>query len=270
VAVSQSDLAILKFCLEQKFLTLLQVSKQFFPWNRKILNWPMKCVRKLVRRGLLKSERPAFCDKALYWVTPAGAKVLRRHGMSNGLKAISEIDTRTWEHDLCVTDVRLVFEKVIGIQDWVCERSLKQEKVKAKVPDGLATYRGKRLVIEVELNLKKKKYYEKTLKNTCIWDYPKETVLYMAANETDKKWLIKQAGGWSQIYVGILQEFIDIQDLVEFENADGKKFTIFSEYQGGVYFKASEELEDDEEDEIENASEDEDTSFEDNVDPLSA
>ncbi len=84
----------------------------------------MKCVRRLVNAGLLRTVRPSFCAQVLYVVTPKGVKFLRKNGLSTGLRAIEEIDERSWKHDLVVTEVRIIFERLIGCEGWICERAL--------------------------------------------------------------------------------------------------------------------------------------------------
>ncbi|MBI4000013.1 MAG: replication-relaxation family protein [Candidatus Omnitrophica bacterium] len=163
VTINIRDLALLQFCLEQKFMTLNQIARMFFPENQEVFNWPMKCVRKLVNEGLLYAEKPGFCEHALYRVTRKGAALLKKHDLTNGLGAIEKIDTRSWEHDLWVTDVRIIFYRRLGLKHWKAERLLKQENVKKKVPDGIMSFQDKDLIIEVERTLKKKEYYEKTL-----------------------------------------------------------------------------------------------------------
>jgi hypothetical protein len=191
MAINIRDLALLEFCHEQKFMTLIQIAKMFFPGNDKVFNWPMKCVRKLVREGLLVAEKPGFCDRALYRVTRKGAALLKKHGLGKGLGAIKRIDTRTWKHDLWVTEVRIIFSRMLGLKRWTPERVLKQVNVKKKVPDGIVSFQDKDLVIEVERTLKKKDYYRKTLQNTCIWQFSnEERILYLMADETDKRWLM--------------------------------------------------------------------------------
>lgn len=224
--INVRDLALLQFGLEEKFMTLDQIAKMFFPKNREVFNWPMKCVRKLVNEGLLYVEKPGFCKPALYRVTRKGAALLRQHDLSNGLGAIEKIDTRSWEHDLWVTDVRIIFFRRLGLKHWKAERVLKQENVKKKVPDGIVSFQGNDLIIEVERTLKKKEYYEKTLMNTCTREYRDETILYITANETDKRWLMKQAGGWVRIYFATITDLTEMKNSVTFFNAEGKKFIL--------------------------------------------
>ena len=227
VAINVRDLILLQFGLEQKFLTLDQIGAMFFPENREVFNWPMKCVRKLVKEGLLSVEKPGFCKPALYRVTGKGAALLRRHGQVTGLGAIEKIDTRSWEHDLWVTDTRIVFSRGLGLQHWKSERVLKQENIKKKVPDGVVSFKDKDLIIEVERTLKKKEYYEKILLDTCIRQFRnEEIILYIMANETDKRWLMKLAGGWVRIYFAMIKDLRELKDSVAFVNAEGKKFIL--------------------------------------------
>lgn len=53
--VTDRDLGILKMCLEQKFMTLFQISRMFFPESRNVFQVPMKRVRTLVKADLLKA-----------------------------------------------------------------------------------------------------------------------------------------------------------------------------------------------------------------------
>lgn len=226
VAINIRDLALLQFCLEQKFMTLDQIARMFFPENGNVFNWPMKCVRKLVNEGLLEAEKPGFCEHTLYRVTRKGVRFLKRHGLANGLGAIKQIDTRTWAHDFWVTDVRIIFHWKLGLKHWKAERMLKQEQ-DGKVPDGIVSFQDTDLIIEVERTLKKKKYYRKALLETCIRQFKDgEIILYIMANETDKQWLMKQAGGWVRIYFATITDLREIKDSMTFINAEGKRFTL--------------------------------------------
>ncbi len=227
MAINIRDLALLEFCLEQKFMTLDQIARMFFPETGKVFNWPMKCVRKLVHERLLVAEKPGFCKHTLYRVTTKGASLLRKHGLGGGLRAIERIDTRTWEHDLWVTDVRIIFYRILGLKHWRAERLLKQEQ-EGKVPDGIVSYSNTDLVIEVERSLKKKRYYEKTLLDTSIRQFrDEESILYITADERDMRWLMKQAKGWVRIYFATISDLTGMKDSVTFENAEGKKFTLY-------------------------------------------
>ena len=228
MVINVRDLLLLQFCLEQKFMTLDQIAKMFFPENREVFNWPMKCVRKLVNDKLLYVEKPGFCKPALYRVTRKGAALLRSHDLAKGLGAIEKIDTKSWEHDLWVTDVRIVFHRKLGLGHWKAERVLKQESVKQKVPDGVVSLKDTDLIVEVERTLKKKEYYEKTFLDSSIRQFREnEIIFYIMANDTDKRWLTKQAGGWERIYFATLEDLTEMKDSVSFVNVAGKEFLLY-------------------------------------------
>lgn len=165
-----------------------------------------------------------------------GVAFLKKHGLSGDLQAVKEIDRRYFEHDEWVTDVRIIFEKLLGIRDWIPERVLKKKNVRKKVPDGIITLHDIQYVIEVEKSLKNKRSYERILMETCITHYPEAVILYIAENETDKKWLMKQAEGWERIYFATIDDLMRMEWKVEFENAKGHMIEFGREHQGGAHF----------------------------------
>ena len=235
----KTDLAILKFALEQKFVTLMQVTRMFFPETEKIFNWPMKCVRRLVLEGYLKAERPGFCDAKLYYVSPKGEKLLRSNGCSGGLGAVKRIDARNLEHDLLVTEIRIIFEKLLCLMGWKSERLLRKELQKQKVPDGMVCGPdGINFVIEVERTLKRKEYYEKNFRKMCITEFPSENelILYIMANETEKKRLMKLAKSWDRIFFTTTREVLEMKYTLTFENSQSESFKLNRYGEGGVHF----------------------------------
>ncbi len=234
--ITKRDLLILWVCLEQKFITLLQIAKMFFPDSEDIFHRPMKRVRELVEAGYLSVVVLKVTSQRLYVVTLNGVALLKKHALSGGLRAVKGIDHRYFEHDEWVTDVRIIFEKLLGITDWIPERVLKKKNVRKKVPDGIVTLYGIQYVIEVERSLKNKRSYERILMETCITHYPEAVILYITENETDKKWLMKQAEGRERIYFATMDDLMRMEWEVKFENAKGHVIEFGREYQGGAHF----------------------------------
>ena len=174
--------------------------------------------------------------KRLYIVTPKGVKLLKKHKIFDDLRALKKIDHRSFEHDEWVTDVRVIFEKPLGIADWIPERVLKKKGVRKKVPDGIVTLYGIQYVIEVEKSLKNKLSYKRIFLETCITHYPEAVILYIAGNETDKLWLMKQAEGWERIYFATMDDLLRMEWEVAFENVKGHVIEFGREHQGGVHF----------------------------------
>ena len=205
--VTDRDLGILKMCLEQKFMTLFQISRMFFPESRNVWQVPMKRVRTLVKADLLKAVTLRVDAKRLYVATSRGVSLLRQKNLSGGLGALKELNDKTWEHDATVTDVRIIFKKLLDFKNWTPERVLKSANVRKKVPDGIVWNEKHRFIVEVELSLKNKRYYERAFNDMCIKHYPEGNILYIAGKESDKNWLMKQAGGWKRIYFTTMESF---------------------------------------------------------------
>jgi len=234
--IQERDLEIFRFCLEQKFLTLLQIAKMFFPKSRDIYHRPMKRVCELVSAGYLRPVRTKVSDKRLYMTTSEGVKLLKKQILSGGLRAVRDIDYRTFEHDEWVTDVRIAFERLLNLKGWVCERQLKKTSAKAKVPDGIIPGKNGDLVIEVEKTLKKKCYYERIFLEVYSRYRHEDVILYVMASETDKKWLMGKARSWERIYFVTMQDITEMGLELVCENATVLDIELPREYQGGVHF----------------------------------
>ncbi|OGW69386.1 MAG: hypothetical protein A2036_03515 [Omnitrophica bacterium GWA2_50_21] len=205
--VTDRDLGIVKMCLEQKFMTLFQISRMFFPESRNVWQVPMKRVRTLVKADLLKAVTLRVDAKRLYVATSRGVSLLRQKNLSGGLGALKELNDKTWEHDATVTDVRIIFEKLLEFKKWTPERVLKSANVRQKVPDGIVWNERHRFIVEVELTLKNKRYYERAFDDMCIKHYPAGNILYIAGKESDKNWLMEQASSWKRIYFATMESF---------------------------------------------------------------
>ena len=127
MVITKRDEGIMKMGLEQYFMTLVHISKMFFDKSRNVLEVPMKRVRELVNAGYLKTVRLRIGEKRLYVTTKQGVRHLKQKKLSSGLRAIKEVNDKTWEHEEMVTEVRIVFEKLLGFTEWIPERILKKK-----------------------------------------------------------------------------------------------------------------------------------------------
>jgi len=132
--------------------------------------------------------------------------------------------------------VRIIFERLFRIPDWIPERVLKKESFRKKVPDGILDDFDLRLIIEVERTLKNKAYYERVLKNTCEKDYREDTILYIMERESDKQWLMKQAKAWEPIFFITMEELVQMREGVAILNAEGRDIDLPRVHQGGALF----------------------------------
>ena len=221
--VTERDLLILKMCLEQKFMTLKQISRRFFPESQNMFQVPMKRVRLLVKAGLLKAEILRVDQKRLYMTTARGLGCLKRKGLSGGLGVVKELNVNTWEHDEWVTDIRLHFEQELGFGNWISERILKKGNIRKKVPDGMFPHDLCPFLIEAERHIKNKRYYEKVFSEMCIKHCREGLTLYIIEKESEKEWLMKEARGWNRIYFSTMKDFMQNWEQGAFENFERSK-----------------------------------------------
>lgn len=147
-----------------------------------------------------------------------------------------------------VTDVRIIFNRLLGFKDWTSERMLKKANRKKKVPDGVVSDGTHHFVIEVERTLKNKRYYNRIFTDYSIHYDPKYIILYITDNDSDMRWLMKQAEGWKRIYFVTMDKLIEMYYGITFINADGKEFRLDRIASGGVLFYDPEREEPEEDD----------------------
>jgi len=240
--VQKRDLEILKFCLEQKFATLLQIGKMFFPNSRDIFHRPAKRVCGLVNAGLLKAEQLRVCEKKLYVTTREGVKLLKQNNLESGLHAVDGLDTRTLEHDEQVTEVRIIFDRLLGLREWTPERILKQTAEKKKVPDGVVKYFKRKFAIEVERTLKNKRCYEKIFYSAFTRQEGVDGILYIMNSESDMKWLMNEAKDFREILFTTMESLNYMPyGYASFSNAAQGLIEMRREGGGSVHLKDSSE-----------------------------
>jgi len=226
-------------CQEQWFMTLLQIAMRFFKKSRDIQQRPVRRVRELVNEGYLRAMQLRIGEKRLYLVTEKGRQHLRKKKLPGGslrLLKRKNPNSLTWEHDEQVTNVRIVFQTLLGFKEWTPERILKKKTGRGKVPDGVASDGDFQFAIEVETSLKNKEYYRRVFPQFHAQYHHLTAILYVVKNETDMKWLMKQARRWDSIYFALLKDLMEMCDGVTFHNAEGWSFSLDRAYRGSVLF----------------------------------
>ncbi|HOG24000.1 MAG TPA: hypothetical protein PK590_05060 [Candidatus Omnitrophota bacterium] len=189
--ITERDTEILKMCLEQKFLLLRHIAKKFFPESLSMYKVPARRVNLLMRQGYLKAVKPRVGHDTLYLTTAQGVKHLRSLDLSNGLRPLDGVDLKIYEHDVWVTDARIVLERSPGLI-WTPERVLKHKTERRKVPDGLADDgRENSFVIEIERTLKSKRYYDRVLIDTWVKNEGISAFLYLVGKKSMVEWFKK-------------------------------------------------------------------------------
>lgn len=167
IILQDRDYKVLRYILEQKFLSREQVTKWFYksPFMSQVR------LRELGLLRYLKKETVALNSKDHFLIAGLGLRALAERGV-NGIRPASSIDIRCYFHDRTVTDIRLLFEDIRLAKDWKSERVLKAEngsflsarQAGKKIPDGMfLSPAGKRIAFELELVPKENKRYKKIL-----------------------------------------------------------------------------------------------------------
>lgn len=250
VVITQRDDLIMEVCLEQYFMTLIQISMMFFEKSRNVLQVPMKKVRELVNAGYLRTVRLRIGEKRLYVTTKQGVWHLKEKKLSSGLRAVKKVNGKTWEHEEMVTEVRIVFQKLLGFTEWIPERVLKKKSGGGKAPDAIASNGKQRFVIEAEASLKNKRRYKHIFTDLYVQFGREDAILYIVKDETEMKWLMNLAKDWERIYFTTLAEITKVYYGVKFTNAEGEVLYLPRLHKGGVLFFDPDEETDDESEEF--------------------
>ena len=216
--ITERDAEILKMCLEQKFLLLRHIAKKFFPESLSIYKVPARRVNLLMRQGYLRAVKPRVGHDTLYLTTAKGVKHLKSLNLSNGLRPLDGVDLKIYEHDVWVTDARIVLERSPGLI-WTSERVLKSKTERRKVPDGLADDGRKHsFVIEIERTLKSKRYYERVLIDTWVKNEGISAFLYLVERKSMIEWFKKLGHCPECFYFATMEELLKREGETAFVN----------------------------------------------------
>lgn len=215
--ITDRDIKILEFCQEQRYATLDQMVQAFFPDSRNKYKVPLRCINRLMLRGLLRSCKQGIGKPALYLAGLKGVMLLKERNPQNSLPYVKTVDWENCEQDLWVTDVRRIFEKS-GFK-WTAGRILKRHSPHKKFSDGKAEKDGHVFSIEVENSRKKHEKYQWIFRERCR-DRKDEHILYIVADEKTKAERLRQAKDHKRIYFAAMDELLTLEDATEFVNSD--------------------------------------------------
>ena len=156
--LTERDIEILEWILEQKYMTEDQIKRVFWKGTTEKSREAYIRLSELRKEGILQVLDPEIYRYFHYAVTKKGVKVLKRGGGNAGLKAIDQIDDMTFYHDKVVTEIRILFHEM-GYQGWFSERRLSKFGGYKRLPDGMLYYEGKSLAIEWEASQKARRRY---------------------------------------------------------------------------------------------------------------
>lgn len=178
--LTERDVELLGFLLDQKFASLEQVYFRFFDVRAKVtdelpqnLFVTRQRLQVLRRAGLITTEKVFSESKSLYLLTTLGFQIFRNRRPHDAFAfPARDVDFRNYDHDTKVNDCRIAIERTGKVMKWLPERRLRaqgfesefswSELPKELVPDGIfiSKKNGDRIAFEIETTPRKKSRYE--------------------------------------------------------------------------------------------------------------
>ena len=184
IYLQDRDLQILSYGLEQKFLTVEQVSRRFFHPKETSKNPHQSAyLRTLILQKFgMVALKPLLVGGKVVVTTDRGAGELDSRGRER-LEPVATVDYRYFEHDRRVTDVRIALESLNLAHSWRSERYLKSDYQVSRVPDAVFTLtNGQRVALEVEIARKGKDRYQKILGEYTGGKFGEVNLLFYVCN----------------------------------------------------------------------------------------
>ena len=177
--LTDRDLGIIGFLLDQKFASLEQLYFRFFDARKQVTD-PLPSNLHVTRQRLSVLRRAGFIStikvyseaKSLYLLTGQGFQVFQTRFPHDAYALpAKDVDFRSYEHDTKINDCRVAIEKTGKVMKWFSERRLRmqgfesqfsyQKLPKEIVPDGLfISSKGERIAFEIETSPRKKIRYD--------------------------------------------------------------------------------------------------------------
>ena len=166
------EMSLLLFALQQRYMTLAQVKRKFFPEERekdglKAFN----IVKRLLEESLIKTKDEKLGPDTLFLVTEAGRDLVVK--LNDGVKLPERqknIFQPVVKHDLLLTDLRIRFEQLNYVNRWGSENTLKEVPLFLRefqdLPDALVRKMdGRCYFLELEVSAKGPKQYRERIEN---------------------------------------------------------------------------------------------------------
>ena len=177
--LTERDLNLLEFLLDQKFASLEQIYFRFFdvrqlstellPNNLFVTRQRLQVLRKA---DLIKTEKVFSEAKSLYLLTYLGYQILQsKRPEAAYATPTKSMDFRSYEHDTRVNDCRIAIEKTGKVMAWLSERKIRMKGFTSEfaydklpkeiVPDGIfVSSKGERIAFEIECTHRQKRRFE--------------------------------------------------------------------------------------------------------------
>jgi hypothetical protein len=177
--LTERDVDILGFLLDQKFGSLEQLYFRFFDARQNVsdplppsLQVTRQRLSLLRQAGLISTVRVYSEAKSLYLLTNQGSQVFQgKRPLDAFTSPMKSVDFRNFEHDTKVNDCRVAIERTGKVMKWLPERRLRMKGFESEyswsslpkeiVPDGIfISSKGERIAFEIETSPRSKRRYE--------------------------------------------------------------------------------------------------------------
>ena len=196
--ITERDIELMGWILEQKFMTEKQVRQVFWKGTTKKSRNAYKRMNELQKAGFLRTNDKSTYREAIYTVSTKGIRELRAFNRNRGLGETSDVGYTNYKHDSVVTDIRIMFHGW-GYTDWVSERVLSKRNDLRQVPDGMIFHRDRYTAIEYESSQKSKHRYREIF-NNYEFDRHVDQVLYIVGTPELAEKVSKEASLCSKLY----------------------------------------------------------------------
>lgn len=213
IQITDRDVAIMRWMLEQKFMHAKQLRSVFWKDAKDDCKEVYRRLGKLEKAGFIKRSNQDIYKYLLYVVTKKGYRVLKGMGSDNGLTVLNNVDYTTYRHDLGITDLRVWFYRQ-GYTEWISERVIVKQYDLKNLPDGMIYHGGKYLAIEYETVRKAKERYRKIAFDYEFYDYFSD-VLYVVRDARLKTKLEELLKECEKIHFVTTEALMSLQSIDE-------------------------------------------------------
>jgi len=158
--ITERDIELMGWILEQKFMTEKQVRQVFWKGRNQDNREAYRRLNKLRNMGFLTVNMKKVYRSDMYLVTAKGVRQLKELNKNHGLSAMGDADYSNYRHDLVVTDIRILFDEM-GYKSWLSERVLSRRNDLRRVPDGMVFNKDKYIAMEYESSQKSRRRYQR-------------------------------------------------------------------------------------------------------------
>jgi len=221
VALQPRDVRLLKTLFEQKFLSREQIRDYFFDGRKRYAD---DRVWKLRRFGWIEKFRAVFAGRQLYVATKAAYKFFCEQSMDVP-QPFEMPDFRTVSHDLLVTDIRFLFERIGFGGSWISERVWRMGRSAGHwAPDAVIHIEGDPYALEVECVRKTDARYHEIF---WRYNYDRDTAACLYVTEKSLlNILLERAKDFQHIYFTSTADLFEKKEKAVFTNAAGQYIAI--------------------------------------------